>query len=104
MIEPMILPRLIWPADVIAATIVAEAMVQCKTGRRKHARFDPDTRKPKAKASAAIAQKQFIGIAMPQNDGLARMMEPDQHRKRNCRHRGEHGAGSSFDPDQAYSI
>jgi hypothetical protein len=46
-------------------------MLQCKAGRRRHGRFHLDTRQLKAKASAAIAQKQFIGIAAPQNDGLA---------------------------------
>jgi hypothetical protein len=34
MIEPMILRGLVSPADVIAATIVAEAMLQCKAGDR----------------------------------------------------------------------
>jgi hypothetical protein len=35
MIEPMILPRLRWPADVIAATIVAEAMLQRKASKSR---------------------------------------------------------------------
>jgi len=57
-------------------------MLQCKAGRRKHGRFHSETHPLKAKASAAIAQKQFIGIAARQNNGLAQVMEPERAQKR----------------------
>jgi len=66
MIEPMILPRLVWPAAVIAATIVAEAMLQCKAGRRT---IPLGARKLKAEASAGRCTKITHRFRMPLNDG-----------------------------------
>jgi hypothetical protein len=62
MIEPMILRGLVSPADVIAATIVAEAMLQCKAGDRAISPLALASLKQRHQPSAA--QKQRICSAM----------------------------------------
>jgi hypothetical protein len=51
-------------------------------GPSSHGRFHPEAHPLKAEASAAIAQKQFIGIVARQNNGLAQVMEPERAQKR----------------------
>jgi hypothetical protein len=80
-VEPMIFAAARLAADVIAAAILSEAILQCKAGRWSARNLGPDTRKLKAKASTANAQKQYIGIAVPLNDGLATSRNRKKRRK-----------------------
>jgi hypothetical protein len=102
MIEPMILPQLRW----------AGGRHRCHNSGGSHGAMQGERPRdfPSALASSkqrhqpVAAQKQFIGTAMPLNDGSGLRGWNRTVAKRNCRRHGQHSTGSRFDFDRTCSI
>jgi hypothetical protein len=77
-------------------------MVQCKA--RDRAISPSALASLKHRHQPAAAQKQFIGSAMPQNDGSVLRGWNRTAAKESCRRCEKHSTGSHFGFNQAYSI
>src|SRR5215217_4178051 len=89
MIEPMILPRLVSPADVIAETIVAEAMLQCKAGRRATDDFIPKRIRSKQRHRQRLHKNSSSVLPRGRITAWPKSWNQNERRKENGRHRCE---------------